>query len=188
RPESETLIEAALSVFPDRARVRRVLDLGTGTGCLLLAALSEFPAAFGIGLDLAPAAVALADRNATRLEMADRAAFLAGVWAAPVDGRFDLIICNPPYIPSAEIVSLMPEVSRHEPGSALDGGSDGFDAYRRILPDLPRLLAPGGAAVLEMGQGQAGALAALAMGAGLTTSTLADLAGVPRALVCRALP
>ncbi|MEO9190265.1 MAG: peptide chain release factor N(5)-glutamine methyltransferase [Acetobacteraceae bacterium] len=188
RPESETVIEAALSLFPDRASVRRVLDLGTGTGCLLLAALSEFPAAFGVGVDRAPEAAALARRNAARFGLAHRAAFLAGDWARTIDGRFDLVLCNPPYIPRAEIPALMPEISCHEPAGALDGGWDGLDAYRRLLPELARLLVAGGAAVLEMGQGQADTLVALAARVGLTTSTMTDLAGIPRVLVYRALP
>lgn len=188
RPESETVIEAALALFSDRATVRSVLDLGTGTGCLLLAALSEFPAAFGVGVDRAPQAAALARHNATDLGLARRAAFLAGDWAGAIGGCFDLVLCNPPYIPRADIPALMPEISRHEPASALDGGWDGLAAYRRLLPELPRLLAADGAAVLEMGQGQADALVALAARAGLTTSTLTDLAGIPRVLVCRGLP
>ena len=187
RPESETLIEAALAVFPDRHAVRRVLDLGTGTGCLLLAALTEFPQAFGIGLDRAPSAAALARRNARRLGLGTRTAFLAGDWGRGIGGRFDLVLCNPPYVPTAEIRALMPEVARHEPAGALDGGADGLRAYAALLAELPRLLAPGGAAVLELGQGQAEAVAALATGEGLTTSVKADLAGIPRALVGRPL-
>ncbi|MGA9865414.1 MAG: peptide chain release factor N(5)-glutamine methyltransferase [Acetobacteraceae bacterium] len=186
RPESESLIEAALALFPDRSAVRRILDLGTGTGCLVLAALGEFPAAFGVGVDRAPRAAALARRNAVRLGLARRAGFLAGDWAGAVGGCFELVLCNPPYIKSGDISALMPEISRHEPPGALDGGADGLDAYRRLLPELPRLLAPAGVGLLEMGQGQAGALVALAAGVGLTTSTAADLAGVPRVLVCRA--
>lgn len=185
RPESETLIEAALAAFPDRCAVQRVLDLGTGTGCLLLAALTEFRAAFGIGVDRVPEAAALARHNARRLGLAVRTAFLAGDWGHSIRGRFDLVLCNPPYIPADEIHSLMPEVARHEPASALDGGADGLRAYARILPDLPRLLAPGGAVVLELGYGQADGVAALATRSGLTTSTRADLAGMPRALVGR---
>lgn len=188
RPESETLIEAALSVFPARAAIGRVLDLGTGTGCLVLAVLSEFPNAYGIGVDRAPAAAALARRNAARLGLGARAAFLAGHWAEAIAGRFDLVLCNPPYVPSAEVPALMPEVARHEPVGALDGGGDGLDAYRLVLAALPRLLASCGAGVLELGRGQADAVAGLANAVGLTTSTRTDLAGIPRALVCRAVP
>ncbi len=121
RPDSETLIEAALDAFPERTAVRRILDLGTGTGALLLAALAEFPAAFGIGLDRVPAAAALAAANARSLGLAPRAAFLAGDWAAAISARFDLVLANPPYICRDEVAGLMPELA-HEPRSALDGG------------------------------------------------------------------
>jgi release factor glutamine methyltransferase len=183
RADSETLIEAALAALPDRARVRRVLDLGTGTGCLLLAALSEFAVAFGIGTDRSAAAASLARDNAAMLGMADRAAFLCTDWAGGVDGRFDLILSNPPYIRTGDLPALMPEVAWHEPSSALDGGRDGLNAYRRIVPELPGLLTAGGVAVLEVGQGQAGAVASLAGAAGFASVPPADLAGIPRALV-----
>jgi len=186
RADSETLIATALDCFPDRKAVRRVLDLGTGTGCLLLAALSEFPDAFGVGVDLAPAAAALAARNAGETGLAGRAAFLAGHWATALSGSFDLILSNPPYIASGEIGGLMPEVARHEPRRALDGGADGLAAYRALLPAIAMLLAPGGAAILELGQGQANDTAALAKAAGFAhISVRPDLAGVERALVLR---
>ena len=187
RPESETLIEAAVAECAGRSAPARVLDLGTGTGCLLLAALTEFPGAFGVGIDRVPAAAALARDNAARLGLSGRAAFLCGDWAAALAGRFDLVLANPPYIPSAEIPQLMPEVARHEPRSALDGGADGLAAYRAIVADLPRLLAPGGIAVLELGQDQAAPVAALGGAAGLAAAPRADLAGHVRALVLRAL-
>jgi release factor glutamine methyltransferase len=184
RPDSEALIEAALEVFPDRTAVRRVLDLGTGTGCLLLAALSEFPAATGIGVDRVPAAAALARENAVRLGFGGRAQVLVGDWGAALAGRFDLVLCNPPYIGTAEIAGLDPEVARHEPASALDGGADGLGAHRAVVAELPRLLAPGAAAVLELGQGQGDAVAALAAGQGLRQrARRRDLGGVERALV-----
>ena len=186
RADSETLIHAALAAFPDRARVRTILDLGTGTGALLLAALVEFPGAVGLGIDIAPAAVALAARNAQANGLAGRAMFLAGRWGAAVAGRFDLVLANPPYIESADIAGLMPEVAAHEPRSALDGGMDGLDAYRAIVADLPRLLAPGGVAIFELGHGQAAPVAALAAGAGLAgAQPRADLGGIARALVIR---
>jgi release factor glutamine methyltransferase len=185
RADSETLLEAALALFRDRGSVARILDLGTGTGCLLLAALTEFPAAFGVGVDLAPEAARLAAGNAATLGLAARAAFLVGDWAAPLDGRFDLILCNPPYIEAAAIPTLMQDVWQYEPPSALDGGPDGLDAYRRIIPALADLLSPSGAAVLEVGQGQAEMVAAAAQGAGLVAAPRADLAGIPRALVLR---
>ena len=186
RPDSETLIEAALAAFPQREAVRRVLDLGTGTGCLLLAALVEFPDAAGVGVDLIPGAAALARRNAAALGLAGRARFACGSWGAALggDGRFDLVLSNPPYIEAAEIPGLAPEVARHEPRSALDGGADGLDAFRALLPDVRRSLAPGGRAVLELGQGQRGAVEALARGSGLVAlGCRADLGGVDRALV-----
>jgi release factor glutamine methyltransferase len=180
RPDTETLVEATLALGIAPARV---LDLGTGTGCLLLAVLSEFPAAFGVGVDIAPAAAALAAANAKNLGLAGRAAFCAGNWAAALEGTFDLVLSNPPYIPGGDIAGLMPEVAGFEPARALDGGADGLEAYRLIIAALPRLLAPGGAAVLELGVGQAADTAALAAQAGFSTTTRADLGGVPRALI-----
>ncbi|MBC7800522.1 MAG: peptide chain release factor N(5)-glutamine methyltransferase [Gemmatimonadaceae bacterium] len=182
RADSETLISAALAVFPDRGRVRSVLDLGTGTGCLLLAALTEFPGAWGVGVDRSAAAAALAARNAASLRLAPRAAMLCGDWSAALSARFDLVFCNPPYIPTADIAGLMPEVADYEPGLALDGGADGLSAYRRVIAALPGLMAPGGAAVLELGVGQADAVADIA---GRAVTLRPDLAGVPRALVLR---
>ena len=186
RPDSETLIGAALTTFARRAPPRRILDLGSGTGCLLLAALSEFPAAFGVGVDCSFAAAALAARNAAMLSLAVRAAFCCADWASAVTGPFDLILCNPPYIPSGQIEHLMPEVALHEPRTALDGGPDGFRQYRRLIPDLARLLASDGTAVLEVGAGQAEAVIGLARDAGFASESHLDLSGIPRALVLRA--
>lgn len=185
RADSETLIEAALAAWPDQSRVHHILDLGTGTGCLLLAALSEFRHAFGIGVDLAPDAAILARQNAATLGLADRAAFLAGNWAAALAKEFDLVLANPPYIPTADLASLMPEVTAYEPARALDGGADGLAAYRAILADLPRLLAKDGIAVLELGIGQDAAMIDLARAAGFVATTRADLGGITRALVLR---
>jgi release factor glutamine methyltransferase len=183
RPDSETLIEAALAAFANRPPPQKIIDLGTGTGCLLLALLKEFPRAFGIGLDLGPDAAALAKGNATRLGLAERAAFMAGDWTNPLSGRFDLIVSNPPYIAGPAIETLMPEVARHEPRRALDGGLDGYDAYRTILPHLRHHLEPGGTAILELGLGQAYYVNDLARDAGLATSLRHDLADIPRAIV-----
>ena len=183
RADSETLIEAALATCPAPARI---LDLGTGTGCLLLAALSEYPAAWGLGIDRVPAATALAARNARRNRLEQRAAFVAGSWTDAIEARFDLILANPPYIPSADIPALMPEVALHEPGSALDGGADGLDAYRTIIARLPDLLAPGGAAILELGIGQSDDITALALAAGFPRPDLRhDLGGIARAIILK---
>jgi release factor glutamine methyltransferase len=180
RPDSEAIVEAALQ----GPAPKRVLDLGTGTGCLLLAVLSEHPGAFGVGVDLSPEAAALAARNAQSNGLGRRAVFLAGSWASSLTGGFDLVLSNPPYIETADIVGLMPEVALHEPAQALDGGVDGLDAYRLIVADLPRLLRPGGRAVLELGQGQAPAVSLLAEQAGLAVlGSHADLGGVQRALI-----
>ncbi len=182
RADSETLVEAALARFPGGCA--RVLDLGTGSGCLLLAVLAAWPGAWGVGLDLAPDAAALAAGNAATLGLAGRSAFLAGHWAAPLAGRFDLVLCNPPYIRSDELPGLMPEVRLHEPARALDGGTDGLDAHRAVLGALPDLLTPGGCAILELGLGQAPAVTALALAAGLRPNgTRRDLGGIERAIM-----
>ena len=182
RADSETLIEAALAAFPERGRVRRVLDLGTGTGCLLLAALSEFPAAWGFGVDRTPDAAALARRNAARLGFEGRASFAVGDWAEAVGGRFDLVLSNPPYIEAGDMAGLMPEVAR-EPRGALDGGPDGLRAFRALACALGRLVAPGGVAIIEVGAGQAEAVGGLARLAGFRPTFRNDLGGVARAVV-----
>ena len=185
RADSETLIEAALEACPSR-RVERVLDLGTGTGCLLLAALSEFTGAWGVGVDRAEPAARLARANAGRAGLDGRATVLCADWAAPLAARFDLVLSNPPYIESATIPALMPEVAWYEPRLALDGGQDGLAAYRAVIAALPALIAPGGLAILELGAGQADAVAGLARQAGLRPGPARrDLGGVERALPLR---
>jgi release factor glutamine methyltransferase len=185
RADSETLIEAAVAARP--IGVRTVLDLGTGTGCLLLAAMTEFPSAFGVGTDRSPEAAQLAAANARDLGLAGRAAIVCANWAAPLDARFDLVLSNPPYIPRSDIPGLMPEVARFEPSSALDGGADGLDPYRVIIAALPRLLRPGGLAVLELGAGQAPAVTEIARRAGFArTTTRPDLSGMARAFLIEA--
>jgi release factor glutamine methyltransferase len=182
RPDTETLVEAVLD---SGLQPRMVLDLGTGTGCLLLAVLHETPAAFGVGVDINPEAAALARRNAEALGLAPRAAFLAGNWAESLGQRFDLILSNPPYIERADLATLMPEVQSYEPGAALDGGADGLTGYRAIIEDLSRILAPDGLAVLELGAGQATSVAALAAAAGLSCTFRQDLAGIERAALLK---
>ena len=181
RPDSETLIEAALSRIGDRGAPLRLLDLGTGPGTLLLALLSEFPEAVGLGVDASPVALALAGENARALGVADRAAFREGDWAVDVAGDFDLVLCNPPYIADSE--ELMRDVADHEPTGALFAGADGLADYRRIIPDLPRLLAPGGLAVLEIGHRQRISVSELAEAAGFAVACRQDLGGRDRALL-----
>jgi release factor glutamine methyltransferase len=183
RPDSETLIEAALAAFAKRSPPRRIIDLGTGTGCLLLALLSEFPDAFGIGVDVSPDAAAVARANAARHGLTERAAFVVGDWTSAISGRFDLIISNPPYIAACDIPNLMPEVAWHDPWQALDGGLDGYDAYRTILPAIAHHLEPDRLAILELGAGQANYVTDLARESGFDTALRFDLADIARAIV-----
>lgn len=183
RPDSETLIEAALDFSHNADRPdwpRHILDLGTGPGTLLLAALSEWSQATGLGIDASETALAYARRNAAALRLDGRASFRTGDWAQGVEGRFDLILCNPPYIGSEE--RLMPQVAKHEPAAALFAGADGLDDYRRIIPALPSLLEKGGLAVLEIGAAQAMSVTALAESAGFSVQCRRDLGGRDRAL------
>lgn len=158
RPDSETLIDAVLEHLPDREAGLRVLDLGTGTGCLLLSILTEYPNARGIGIDRSIACVDLAARNAARNNLAGRAQFRPGDWIRGLDAIFDVILSNPPYIPDHEIARLAPEVADHDPRAALDGGADGLACYRRLAADMHRVLAPNGLVFLEIGHDQATAV------------------------------
>jgi len=191
RPDSETLIAAALGHLDPAEQAWRILDLGTGSGCLLLSLLHALPDAQGVGTDVSPAALDVARRNAAALGLSDRAEFLEGDWTAPVAdepgaARFDLVICNPPYIPSGELAGLMPEVSTFEPQIALDGGADGLDAYRRLAREVPRVAASGGLVILELGADQAGPVQELLAAQGLDVlETHADLEGRARALCAR---
>lgn len=187
RPDTETVVELALELLraggePDGAL--RIADLGTGTGAILLALLSELPAATGTGTDISVAALQTAAANAARAGLSDRATFIACDYASGLSGPFDLIVSNPPYIRSADIGGLAVEVRDHDPRAALDGGADGLDAYRALVPQAARLLAPGGALVVEAGEGQSGQIEALMVAAGLTPAHApkADLAGIPRAV------
>ena len=183
RPDSETVVEAALGWCRGKPGPLRVLDLGTGTGCLLLAVLKARPEATGIGTDIAAGAVAAAARNAARLGLSDRASFRRTDWDTGIVGAFDLILSNPPYIPTSEIDRLEAEVSRWDPRAALDGGADGLDAYRRLAPAVADRLAPGGAAFLEIGAGQAKPVEAIMAAEGFSRFVgKADLGGIVRCL------
>lgn len=184
RPDSETIVEAALGEFSGANDSPLVLDLGTGTGCLLLSVLSELPRAGGVGVDISAAAVRIAERNARELDLESRARFQVGDWGAGISGEFDLILANPPYIPSGDIAGLEPEVAVFEPRRAIDGGKDGLDCYRALAPDVARLLALGGLAVLELGVSQAESVAAIMCVQGLELFEIRrDLAGAERCLV-----
>ncbi len=187
RADTETLVDSVLRRIPDRAAPLRLLDLGTGTGCILLALLSELPAARGIGVDRSEAAARVARSNADRLGLAERARFLVGDWAEAIaSDSIDILVSNPPYIPSDEIASLEPEVRAHDPRLALDGGADGLSAYRALWPQARRLLRIDGLAGFEVGMGQAASVADLAMPTGFEwVETVADLAGIERVVVAR---
>jgi release factor glutamine methyltransferase len=180
RPDSETLIEAAVARF-GAGGPATILDLGTGPGTLLLAALDQWPRATGLGVDRSEAALALAARNAERLGLGGRARFRRGDWDEGITERFDLVLCNPPYVETE--AALAPQVAQWEPAEALFAGADGLDDYRRLAPRLGRLLAPEGLACVEIGAGQAAAAAALFRAEGFTVSSRADLNGIARALV-----
>lgn len=184
RPDSETLIEAAARRL-DAGAPLRVLDLGTGTGCLLCALLAHFPKATGLGVDVNETALALAAANASALGLEARARFAKSDWASAVEGAFDLVVSNPPYIRESERAGLPVEVRDHEDPRALFAGADGLDAYRAIAAAAPRLVAAGGLMILELGAGQADPVAALAAAAlpGARIEVEPDLAGRPRALV-----
>jgi release factor glutamine methyltransferase len=193
RPDTETVVEFALEMLrasPAPNRPWRIADLGTGSGAILLALLSELPVAHGFGTDISAAALQTAQANADDLGLADRTTFIAGDYAAGLNGSFDLIVSNPPYIRSADIRDLAVEVRDHDPRRALDGGADGLDAYRALVPQAARLLAPSGALVVEAGQGQSGQIERLMTVAGLIPESApkADLAGIPRAVAGRKMP
>jgi len=186
RSDSESVVEAVLSRLPDRSRTYRFLDLGTGTGCLLLALLSEFPRANGVGIDVAAGAALTARRNATLLGLADRAYFAVGDWAGAIAGGFDAVVANPPYILTRVIPELPPEVRDYDPKQALDGGPDGLLAYRAIAADLRRLLRPSGLFAAEIGLGQAEVVTGILVENGLVIDGFAaDLGGVIRCVVAR---
>ncbi|MET4602138.1 release factor glutamine methyltransferase [Bradyrhizobium sp. JR4.1] len=192
RPDTETVVELALEIFRERqaSHQMRIADIGTGSGAILLALLHEIPGAFGVGTDLSLTALKTARDNAAALGLADRASFVACSYAAALRGPFDLVVSNPPYIPSAEIPKLSIEVREHDPHLALDGGNDGYDAYRALIPQASERLAPGGALIVEAGQGQARNIETLMIAAALVVDRppKADLAGIPRAVSARKMP
>jgi release factor glutamine methyltransferase len=186
RPDSETLVQAVLDRIDDRDAPLRLVDFGTGTGCLLLALLHELRNATGLGVDASEQALAVARENAAALELASRAAFQRSDWDAAVDPAFDILVSNPPYIPSGEIDGLQPEVARYEPRAALDGGADGLSAYRRLAPAAARLLRGGGLAAFEVAIGQGDSVARIMQAAGLRhIATASDLAGIQRCVLFR---
>ncbi len=189
RPDTETVVELALEVCRRQER-RRIADIGTGSGAILLALLSELPDATGVGTDISLEALGTARDNAARLGLTPRAAFVACNYTAALSGPFDLIVSNPPYIRSTDIAGLDREVREYDPPRALDGGPDGLAAYRAIAPDAARLLAPGGTLIVEAGYGQSGPIEELMSASGLTPDVppKADLAGIPRAVAGRRLP
>ena len=193
RPDTETIVERALELLREdgtAGKTLRIADLGTGTGAILLALLSELPNAHGFGTDISMEALQTARENAAQLGLADRATFIACDYASALDGAFDLIVSNPPYIPSADIAGLAVEVRDHDPRAALDGGVDGLDAYRALIRQSVGLLAPNAVLVVEAGQGQATDIEALMTAAGLspTGPPKRDLGGIPRAVSGRKMP
>jgi release factor glutamine methyltransferase len=193
RPDTETVVELALEIFrelPISKRGLRIADIGVGSGAILLALLHEIPDAFGVGTDVSLTALGTAKRNAAALGLTDRSGFVACYYAAALSGPFDLIVSNPPYIPTADIANLSVEVRDYDPRLALDGGNDGFDAYRALIPQAAQLLAPGGVLVVEAGQGQAHGIETLMAASALTVDRRpkADLAGNLRAVPARKMP
>lgn len=186
RPDTETVVEAALAAIPDRSLPLRIADFGTGTGALLLALLSELPNAAGVGTDLSAHALAIARDNALHLGLASRADFVACDYGAALRGPFDLVVCNPPYIATGEIAGLDAEVRDYDPRLALDGGVSGLDGYRAVVADAGRILSPQGILVVELGAGQASSVTALMREGGIVAEgPKPDLSGHFRALLGR---
>lgn len=186
RPDSETLIDTLLEIYQDRSRAYRILDLGTGTGCLLLAALSEFPNAEGVGVDIQAECIEVASQNAEKLCLSTRARMIHSRWADNVTGPFDIVLSNPPYIPTSDIGTLQPEVQFHDPMQALDGGVDGLGAYRNIAECLNSILGEDGRAVLEFGEGQGQKISRIMEASGhIVDGFRKDLAGIERCIVLR---
>jgi len=185
RQDTETLVEAALERFTGNPP-RRILDIGTGTGCILISLLHEWPETIGVGTDISAGAIETARKNAVRNGVAERTEFVQTSWAANITGKFDLILSNPPYIPSEVIPNLATNVKEFDPILALDGGVDGLDAYRAILTEMKNLLSPGGFALFEIGYDQATSMPRLVEEYGATLSRLVpDLTGIPRVVECQ---
>ena len=186
RPDSETLVAAVLAQYPEPDTVVKIADLGTGSGCLLLSILNERLGAEGVGVDISESALSIARENAQRFGLATRANFNHSDWESHLDGTFDIVVSNPPYIPTAAIDDLAPEVARFEPRGALDGGVDGLDAYRHIAAVLPQILKPNGFVALEIGQGQDASVTRILRDGGIRIVGLEkDLAGIPRCVLGR---
>ena len=184
RPDSETLVEAVLERAAGLRQAPRLLDIGTGSGCLLLSVLHELPTATGVGTDIDPTALDCARRNASKLELSGQADFVATSWAEGVAGSFDIVLSNPPYIATGEVSHLAPEVAVYDPISALDGGADGLDAYRALSSRIGPVLAEDGVVMLEIGVGQAEGVEAVFATAGFDLiAKRIDLAGRERALL-----
>lgn len=184
RPDSETLIEAVLREYKDKTQKLRIVDLGTGTGCLLLSLLSEYKNASGAGVDISEKALKTAKENAENLSLDDRAEFVISNWAEDITDKFDIVISNPPYIKSGEIKKLEREVAEYDPISALDGGNDGLNCYRAIAGQVNNLLKKGGKAFFEIGEGQEGDIKSIIPLEYVNSRK--DLAGIIRCLVFRA--
>lgn len=188
RPDSETLIEAVLDHVSNRTSPLQILDLGTGSGCLLLTLLSEIPGALGTGVDVSPAALQIAARNAEQLCCDDRVRWVEGEWEIELSDVFDIVISNPPYIETGDLAGLEPEVVTFEPGLALDGGADGLDAYRRILACVGAKMSEDGTVFLEIGSGQEATVTEIAREAGLARQDVRhDLSGTGRVLIFASL-
>jgi release factor glutamine methyltransferase len=186
RPETETLIEAVLKAFPDRARRFAILDLGCGSGCILAALLAEYSRAEGIGVEASPLAAEYAERNLKRLGLSGRGRIVRSNWADFREGCFDIAVSNPPYVKSGDIAALAPEISEYEPPQALDGGPDGLAAYRQLTPKIYRILKSGGGVFVEVGAGEDEAVKHIFISAGFAeTHALADLGGTLRVVAAR---
>jgi release factor glutamine methyltransferase len=184
RPDSETIVEAVLASVPDRQKHFSILDLGTGSGCLLLSLLHELPQAQGVGIDCSTPALNVARDNAQHLQLSNRASFICADWGNGVSKKFDLIVCNPPYIPHDEIKTLMPDVAQFEPRHALSGGKDGLESYRAIASCVPDMLKKDGTAYFEIGMNQADAVINILTENRLQTVDIKeDLSGLPRCIV-----